>query len=324
MDASYVPHAFDDGSCLHALRVVERSLGDTRVQLLPAAEMCTAAYCHSWLAGEPAVGTDDDADVRRDRRKWQLQIRLLNEFWLAKQTAAFAEMEEATHGSLQRLEDVVGHDGAFLDDAVRLRSYLTAYLHLRGLPADAAPRLLLQHRMLFAEYFSPHAWQLGQNGDFDRTLHVVLHTGAAVGQVLLGGCGQDRGAGADRPTPMMQGILACPFYTSHLHRQRSEAQAAGGGASTRTLGVGDSILLHLWEARHGPAPPFLTLRVHPIRNAVSWRKRLTELSFVRDWQGGLFEEQRDQGLVSSDEDDDEDENSDAGGHGEGDGHGGGG
>ena len=64
-----------------------------------------------------------------------------------------------------------------------------------------------------------------------------------VGNVLLGG---DSDGSA-----MMQGVIACPFVAPHLHEQRARVRTAAP-----TLGIGDSLLLYLWEAWHAsPAPP---------------------------------------------------------------------
>ena len=148
-----------------------------------------------------------------------------------------------------------------------------------------------------------------------------------VGQVLIGGwrasgeeaeegseAGSEEGGGEEGATegdqqeegeaasPMMQGIVACPFYLQHLREQRQGRRIPAGTpnadaddappAGASSLGVGDSLLLFLHEAHHSPSPPFETLRVHPIKNAPGWRARLVRLPFARNWNGELFEEQR--------------------------------
>ena len=56
------------------------------------------------------------------------------------------------------------------------------------------------------------------------------------------------------------------------------------------LGIGDSVLLHLWEAYHCPSAPFRTLRIQPYSNAPAWRARVLALPFVRNWQGERYTE----------------------------------
>ena len=228
---------------LPALPVVERPLSDSaRANLYPVAEMVVACYCHYRLSLEQQGRAAVDA-ARRERRQWQLQVRVLNEFWLSKQKGKSDGTCQSA--ALESIGKIVGGD---LDDCATLRLFLSRYLKSRGLPDDTAPRVQLQHRMLFAEYFSIHDWQIGNNREFDATLHVLHHAdegddAAVVGQVLIGGwrreerevqtsrtasmersavvpvgLGQGKGGGEVRdeedgtraPSPMMQGIIACP------------------------------------------------------------------------------------------------------------------
>ena len=224
---------------LPPLRVVELPLKG-RANLFPVAEMCLASYCHYRLDLQ-RQGPEAVEAARRDLRKWHLQVRILKEFWLSKHYCGGCKPP-----ALQHIAQVLAGD---LDDCAVLRRFLSSYLRVRGLPEDAAPRVLIQHRMLFAEYFSVHDWQLGNDRQFDGTLH-VLHgaegDAVVVGQVLIGGwrreqrqatvaCGKvpptrsdsaaeptaavpscTHGTDGDMPSPMMQGIIACPFYTQHL------------------------------------------------------------------------------------------------------------
>ena len=114
-------------------------MDESRSQLWPVAMMCIAAYAHSWLETEQTEASAEDIELRRrDRRRWALQLRIINEFWLARQPTPLAPM-------LQRIANVLV--GEHLDDGPTLRDFLTAYLRDRQLPDDAAPRLMLQHRM---------------------------------------------------------------------------------------------------------------------------------------------------------------------------------
>ena len=85
----------------------------------------------------------------------------------------------------------------------------------------------------------------------------------------------------------MQGIIACPFYAPTIRAQQQCGCAEG--APTPLLGVADSLLLHLWEAHPSAHPPFVAIRVHPIRNAPSWRARVVRVPFLRDWYGNRFD-----------------------------------
>ncbi len=279
--ADFVSHHFSDGSQLHAMRTQVRLLDAAKSQFLPVAQMCVATYCYLWLDAqreieefEAAGGAEDQLRERRDAarlgmRKWVLLLRILDEFWLARQRAPLS-------AELQLVADVVSADA--LSEPAALRHYLRDYLRRRGLADDAAPRLGL-HAMVFGEYFSIHHWQLGNSPAFDRALCVVAGDSEApvvVGQVLLGSYGD--GADGDG-VAVMQGAISCPFYAQRVHEQRMSA------APSRLVGIGDSLLLHLWEAHHSPSPPFRAMRVQPLSHAPSWRARVLRLPFVLDWHG---------------------------------------
>ena len=85
-----------------------------------------------------------------------------------------------------------------------------------------------------------------------------------------------------RPVVFSQGVIACPFTAPLVHERQASAHPG--------LGIGDSVLLHLWEAFHSPAPPFRRLRVQPLANAPTWRARVLALPFVRNWQGERYAE----------------------------------
>jgi hypothetical protein len=272
---------FNDRSVL-TLRTEEAALDASRSQLAPIAHMCIATYAHVWLEAHKPV-RDGPGPCRtgglepRELKRWHLQLRFIKEFWLSKQPQPLAP-------SVQRVADVLAGERA-LCDCEALRSFLDAFLHERRLPPYATPRVLPQHMQLWGEYFSCFDWQLGNNAEFDRTLRVVIDgidggPPVTVGQVLLSGFGSGQVAS---DTAAMQGIIACPFFSPDLHAKRASA------SMPQTLGVGDSILVHLWLAYHNPdAPPFCSLRVHPLKNAVRWRERVSKLPFVCNWQGQPF------------------------------------
>ena len=80
----------------------------------------------------------------------------LREFWLEKQP-----MLQPQHMKIMADAFADGaSDREWPSSALhlsRLEAFLISYLDARELPRDAEPDLTLQHRMLFAEYFSPRA-----------------------------------------------------------------------------------------------------------------------------------------------------------------------
>lgn len=260
IDNQLTRHIFDDGSSVLALHTTEHPLDASRSQLAPVAHMCIAAYAYTWLRS-PTQGSEPEL------KPWRLQLLLLKDFWLAKQPMPFSPQ-------VQRAADVLNNG---LRDEAILRTFLEFYLKERGLSVDseAVPNLHL-HRLLFAEYFSAFPWQLGNSAEFDRSVSVVLRSEGApvvVGNVLLGGC-----SGADA-VAVMQGAISCPFYAQSVHTQRALMPPS------LHLGVGDSMLLHVWMAYHKDPPQFCALRVQPLSSAPSWRARVLRLPFVCDWQG---------------------------------------
>lgn len=267
---------FHDGSAVLALRAEVVTLDAARSQLAPIASMAIACYAHEWLAS-------DESERRSTLRRRQLQLRIIGDFWLRRQP-------QPRSPETMRIASVLL--GEHLGDQGRLRAFLASYLEARGLPADAAPRCLPQHRAMFAEYFSAFPEQIGNDPAFDRCVRVVVdgqlckHQGVAVaqeddesavvGHVLMGHCYREDGVA------MMQGILACPFYSQHVRTVREAVPR------DPLLGIADSLLLHLWKLWHEPEPPFALLRVHPFAGTAHWRERVVRMPFARDWQGRAF------------------------------------
>ena len=80
-----------------------------------------------------------------------------------------------------------------------------------------------------------------------------------------------------------------PFFTAHLRAaRRLESGSGEEDALAAAVGVGDSVLVHLWQAAHRASPPFRALRVHPLQNVARWRERVLRLPFVVDWHGRPF------------------------------------
>jgi hypothetical protein len=287
--SSHIQHTFADSTYTLALQTEEQTIDSDRSQLAPVAHMVIASYAYIWLRHAASSGTQpEDVDTYRlpphEIKKWHLQLRIVQEFWLDRQPQPHTEAARR-----------VAHALVDLEDSERLRAFLTAYLVERQLPHDAVPRLEL-HRLLFAEYFSCFPQQPGNDRAFDRCIAVMAENGkstdleappaAVVGFVLLGAYGPSRAADG---MAMMQGAIACPFYSQSVRALRERSSS-----SAPVLGVGDSILLHLWRSYHSPPPqppPFRTLRCQPLTKAPKWRARVLALPFVRDWHGNPYPEQ---------------------------------
>ena len=186
--AIFIRRKFEDGSTIRAMRTAVLPLDSERSQFAPIASMCIAVYAYQWLEATSSI-TDEvgRAQLRRAFKPWHLQLRIMHDFWLAKQ-------RRPHEGDVRHVAEVLGGDPC---NCAVLWSFLGNYLAVRCLPADAAPRLL-QHKRLFAEYFSCFEHQLCRSPLFDHCLHVLVDgaEGApvVVGAVALGEYGQSDGA----------------------------------------------------------------------------------------------------------------------------------
>ena len=237
---------FADGSMLFTMRTVVLPLDAERSQFSLVAQMCIAVYAYQWLEAASMVDVGSRAQLRRAFRPWHLQLRIMNEFWLSKQ-------RKPHESGVRCVAEVLEGDHC---DCAMLRRFLDGYLAARGLPADAAPRLL-QHKRLFAEYFSCFEHQICRSTLFDHCLHVFVDSAAGsvgVGAVALGGYGQGNDAAVMQvwsPNPRMSSPKKCATAT-HWKSAFSTLDSLSGHRrlpvrfAARAAAAGE----HLLRARH--------------------------------------------------------------------------